>query len=269
MNRIDGIEEALATATVTAKGTETEIETDGDIEIALETAESIETGHDRQIEVTKGTETAIGTGTETETQLEADVSTTAEIGRHNSNSAITTGRHHDVGATTKETTEVRFLFLSRTSILTCSLGKPHHRSATSTRSRSRSPPHRETLPTRTKPDKKTSLHMSFNMHNSAAGSQPPASPNGNNTSTQRRSRSRSRSPMEEDNDDEGEVDVELEVDDDAAAMQAMMGFGGFGTTKGKKIPGNNTGAVQKEKKTEYRQYMNRQGGFNRPLSPGR
>lgn len=52
-------------------------------------------------------------------------------------------------------------------------------------------------------------------------------------------------------------------------MAAMMGFGGFGTTKGKKVTGNNLGAVRKEKKTEYRQYMNRVGGFNRPLSPGR
>ena len=29
------------------------------------------------------------------------------------------------------------------------------------------------------------------------------------------------------------------------------------------------GVVRKEKKTEYRQYMNRVGGFNRPLSPSR
>ena len=54
-----------------------------------------------------------------------------------------------------------------------------------------------------------------------------------------------------------------------AAMQAMMGFGGFGTTKNTKVIGNNAGAVRKEKKTEYRQYMNRAGGFNRPLSPSR
>lgn len=65
-------------------------------------------------------------------------------------------------------------------------------------------------------------------------------------------------------------DDDLEVDDDGmAAMQAMMGFGGFGTTKNTKIIGNNVGGVRKEKKTEYRQYMNRQGGFNRPLSPTR
>lgn len=84
-------------------------------------------------------------------------------------------------------------------------------------------------------------------------------------------------PMEEDRADRGrrrdhdddEDDGEVEDDEDMAAMQAMMGFGGFGTTKGKKIAGNNAGAVRKEKKSEYRQYMNRQGGFNRPLSPGR
>lgn len=58
-------------------------------------------------------------------------------------------------------------------------------------------------------------------------------------------------------------------DEDMAAMQAMMGFGGFGTTKDKRVAGNNAGAVRKEKKTEYRQYMNRLGGFNRALSPTR
>jgi U4/U6.U5 tri-snRNP-associated protein 3 len=58
-------------------------------------------------------------------------------------------------------------------------------------------------------------------------------------------------------------------DDGMAAMQAMMGFGGFGTTHQKKVAGNDVYAVRKEKKTEYRQYMNRVGGFNRPLSPGR
>ena len=69
--------------------------------------------------------------------------------------------------------------------------------------------------------------------------------------------------------EDGEMDVDDEADDDMAAMQAMMGFGGFDSTKGKKIVGNNAGGVRKEKKNEYRQYMNRNGGFNRPLSPGR
>jgi U4/U6.U5 tri-snRNP-associated protein 3 len=71
--------------------------------------------------------------------------------------------------------------------------------------------------------------------------------------------------MKEDHEDD---DLEVE-DDDMGSMQAMMGFGGFGTTHGKKVSGNNVGAVRKEKKTEYRQYMNRTGGFNRPLSPSR
>lgn len=71
-------------------------------------------------------------------------------------------------------------------------------------------------------------------------------------------------PMDEDDDEE------LVVEDDGLDdMAAMMGFGGFGTTKNKKVLGNNSGMARKEKKTEYRQYMNRVGGFNRPLSPGR
>lgn len=74
--------------------------------------------------------------------------------------------------------------------------------------------------------------------------------------------------MEQDEYDD-DIEVEGQDDDDVAAMQAMMGFGGFGTTKGKKVVGNNAGGVRKEKKSEYRQYMNRQGGFNRPLSPSR
>lgn len=71
-------------------------------------------------------------------------------------------------------------------------------------------------------------------------------------------------PMDEDE----EEDLVVE-DEGLDAMQAMMGFGGFSTTKNHKVLGNNVGAIRKEKKTEYRQYMNRVGGFNRPLSPGR
>ncbi|KAK5627431.1 hypothetical protein RRF57_003146 [Xylaria bambusicola] len=74
----------------------------------------------------------------------------------------------------------------------------------------------------------------------------------------------------ESGEDAMEEDDDIAVEDDGmSAMQAMMGFGGFGTTKGQKVAGNNAGAVYKAKKTEYRQYMNRVGGFNRPLSPGR
>ncbi|KAI9864632.1 MAG: hypothetical protein M1813_003121 [Trichoglossum hirsutum] len=67
--------------------------------------------------------------------------------------------------------------------------------------------------------------------------------------------------------DNGRLDDEDENDEAQAQMRSVMGFGGFGTTKQKKVPGNNIYGVRKDKKTEYRQYMNRVGGFNRPLSP--
>lgn len=48
-------------------------------------------------------------------------------------------------------------------------------------------------------------------------------------------------------------------------MAKMMGFTNFDSTKGKQVEGNNVGNVRVAKKRKYRQYMNRQGGFNRPL----
>ncbi|XP_053204387.1 U4/U6.U5 small nuclear ribonucleoprotein 27 kDa protein-like [Panonychus citri] len=52
---------------------------------------------------------------------------------------------------------------------------------------------------------------------------------------------------------------------DEAEMLKLMGFGNFDTTKGKQVPGNNVSAVHVIHKRKYRQYMNRKGGFNRPL----
>lgn len=59
---------------------------------------------------------------------------------------------------------------------------------------------------------------------------------------------------------------ELEEMDDEA-MMALMGIQGFDSTKGKHVETNlEAGAVAKSrKKRKYRQYMNRQGGFNRSL----
>ncbi|KJH46681.1 hypothetical protein DICVIV_07245 [Dictyocaulus viviparus] len=48
-------------------------------------------------------------------------------------------------------------------------------------------------------------------------------------------------------------------------VASLMGFGGFNTTKNKKVHGNYDGAVKINKPRRYRQYMNRKGGFNRPL----
>jgi U4/U6.U5 tri-snRNP-associated protein 3 len=64
------------------------------------------------------------------------------------------------------------------------------------------------------------------------------------------------------------VNVAMDETDEDALLRRTMGFVAFNTTKNKKIPGNDKNyAVRKDKKTKYRQYMNRQGGFNRPLSP--
>lgn len=69
---------------------------------------------------------------------------------------------------------------------------------------------------------------------------------------------------DEDNNDDDEED------DEQRQMMALLGFAGsFNTTKGKAVIDNQTsaakGTVQKNKGRKYRQYMNRKGGFNRPL----
>ncbi|KAI0374956.1 DUF1777-domain-containing protein [Pilatotrama ljubarskyi] len=63
--------------------------------------------------------------------------------------------------------------------------------------------------------------------------------------------------------EEGEA-MEATNDDDAA-MMALMGLTGFGSTKGKHVDGNQEGAANIKKMRTWRQYMNRRGGFNRPL----
>lgn len=63
---------------------------------------------------------------------------------------------------------------------------------------------------------------------------------------------------------------ELEGLDEEEQMQRLLGFsGGFSTTKEKEVEDNSKsaarGAAAKNKARKYRQYMNRKGGFNRPL----
>ena len=61
-----------------------------------------------------------------------------------------------------------------------------------------------------------------------------------------------------------------DMDDDEWEMLKVMGFGGVKSTKNTKVPGNDKNfGVRKDKQLQARQYMNRQGGFNRPLSPSR
>lgn len=52
-------------------------------------------------------------------------------------------------------------------------------------------------------------------------------------------------------------------------IKKMMGFSGFGSTKNKKVEGTDCYGVHKIQHNEYRQYINRKKGFNRPLSPTR
>ena len=60
--------------------------------------------------------------------------------------------------------------------------------------------------------------------------------------------------------DEGE-------DLEAKAMAELMGFSAFDSTAGKSVddPRCKMEAVKKKEPRKYRQYMNRRGGFNRPL----
>lgn len=62
--------------------------------------------------------------------------------------------------------------------------------------------------------------------------------------------------------------VLLTPDMDEAAMMAALGLPGtFNTTQGKEVPDGNVAGVRVQSKRQYRQYMNRVGGFNRPLAP--
>ncbi len=57
-------------------------------------------------------------------------------------------------------------------------------------------------------------------------------------------------------------------DEEIDAMQSLMGFSNFKTTKGKHVHGNSGTTIAKvQRPKHYRQYMNRRGGFNRPLDP--
>ena len=63
---------------------------------------------------------------------------------------------------------------------------------------------------------------------------------------------------------------DLEDYEEDEQMQMLLGFSsGFASTKGKAVEDNQSsaskGAAAKNKARKYRQYMNRKGGFNRPL----
>ncbi|VEU42504.1 unnamed protein product [Pseudo-nitzschia multistriata] len=62
---------------------------------------------------------------------------------------------------------------------------------------------------------------------------------------------------------------DLEGLDEEEQMRKLLGFDGFGSTKGEAVEDNHStaarGGAAKNKARKYRQYMNRKSGFNRPL----
>jgi hypothetical protein len=56
------------------------------------------------------------------------------------------------------------------------------------------------------------------------------------------------------------------MDEDEMEMMKKLGIPtGFDSTKGKPVPGADVSGVKAVTKRQPRQYMNRRGGFNRPL----
>lgn len=56
-------------------------------------------------------------------------------------------------------------------------------------------------------------------------------------------------------------------DAETKMMREMMGISSFDTTKNRAHTDEDISGVRRRTKRKYRQYMNRKGGFNRPLSP--
>ncbi|KAI4127764.1 MAG: hypothetical protein LQ347_004466 [Umbilicaria vellea] len=104
---------------------------------------------------------------------------------------------------------------------------------------------------------------------SKPSSKPPAGPKASSTSTADSDKMQVDSVAPTNGTKPKEAEEVEEEDPELAMIRKMMGFAGFKSTKNTKVPGNDVYAVRKEKKAEYRQYMNRVGGFNRPLSPSR
>ena len=148
------------------------------------------------------------------------------------------------------------------------------RDQTSARTRTRTPPRSSKLPRSRSPPPKSASDRAPPTGPRALTRNPSAKPprsSSTDTSSKHTAKvngtTSSTEPAVKQEKDAMEVDVDS--DPEMAEMRRAMGFTGFKSTKNTKVKGNNVYGVRKEKKTEYRQYMNRVGGFNRPLSPSR
>uniref|UniRef100_H9GAT4 U4/U6.U5 small nuclear ribonucleoprotein 27 kDa protein n=2 Tax=Anolis carolinensis TaxID=28377 RepID=H9GAT4_ANOCA len=148
------------------------------------------------------------------------------------------------------------------------------------RSRSRSPPRRERRRSRSASRERRRRERSRSRERDRRRSRS-RSPHRRRSRSPRRHRSSSSSPVrpKERRDDEKkegkeakgkerqitEEDLEGKTEEEIEMMK-IMGFSTFDTTKGKKVEGSvNAYAINVSQKRKYRQYMNRKGGFNRPL----
>ncbi|XP_038071254.1 U4/U6.U5 small nuclear ribonucleoprotein 27 kDa protein-like [Patiria miniata] len=120
------------------------------------------------------------------------------------------------------------------------------------RSRSRSPRRRRRSRSRS-PRRRRSRSNSPRGH----GNRSPSP--GDKSGSSKEAKNLPSRPVIDESQLEGKTEEEIE-------MMKVMGFAGFDTTKGKHVPGsNNASLVSLQPKRKYRQYMNRRGGFNRPL----
>mmetsp|Transcript_5216 Transcript_5216/g.8081 ORF Transcript_5216/g.8081 Transcript_5216/m.8081 type:complete len:208 (-) Transcript_5216:649-1272(-) len=127
-------------------------------------------------------------------------------------------------------------------------GSPPRRRSPSRRSRSRS-----LTPPEIREARRRQLALS-DSENEDNGTKPKDSLEKGRSKTSETSKKSKVAPVEE-----------VEEDEDSK-IRRMMGLpGGFDSTKGKKVEGADISAVKLKSQRHYRQYMNRKGGFNRPL----
>ncbi|XP_061841936.1 U4/U6.U5 small nuclear ribonucleoprotein 27 kDa protein-like [Nerophis lumbriciformis] len=143
------------------------------------------------------------------------------------------------------------------------------------RSRSRTPPRRERRRSRSNSRERDRRRRERDRDRDRERRRSRSrSPHRRRSRSPRRHRSSSLSPMrqKESKDTKSSKPVQISAEDmqgkteEEIEMMKLMGFATFNTTKGKKSEGSTKAfAINVSMKRKYRQYMNRKGGFNRPL----
>ncbi|XP_075960745.1 U4/U6.U5 small nuclear ribonucleoprotein 27 kDa protein isoform X3 [Anarhichas minor] len=147
-------------------------------------------------------------------------------------------------------------------MLTCScILAERRRSRSASRERERKRRERERSRSRDR-DRERRRSRSRSPHRRRSSRSPPRRHRSSSSPSEERKDSKEKSvkPITISAEDmEGKTEEEIE-------MMKLMGFGSFETSKGRKTDGSvNAFAINVSMKRKYRQYMNRKGGFNRPL----